>query len=89
MLLLRPVEEAEGPYDAGYLPRLAMTFHPVEEPITEPVAKLGGEPLWLDEPCWPVHPRTAEPLDFIGQFPVPMGPGDERRMAYLFLSYED
>ncbi|MEU8645251.1 MULTISPECIES: hypothetical protein [unclassified Streptomyces] len=44
MLLLRPVEEAEGPYDAGYLPRLAMTFHPVEEPITEPVAKLGGEP---------------------------------------------
>ncbi|MCX4915318.1 hypothetical protein [Streptomyces sp. NBC_00687] len=21
-----------------------MTFHPVEEPITEPVAKLGGEP---------------------------------------------
>ncbi|MFJ9132208.1 hypothetical protein ACIRRT_03980 [Streptomyces sp. NPDC102256] len=67
MLLLRPVEEAEGPYDAGYLTRLAMTFHPVEEPITEPVAELGGEPLWLDEPCWPVHPRTVEPLDFIGQ----------------------
>ncbi|MDI9889288.1 hypothetical protein QMZ92_34445 [Streptomyces sp. HNM0645] len=89
MLLPRPVSEAEGPYDAGYLPRLEMTFHAVEEPITEPVAKLGGDPVWLDEPCWPVHPGTREPLDFIGQFPVPTEPGEERRMAYLFLSYND
>ncbi|MBL3671139.1 hypothetical protein JL475_35465 [Streptomyces sp. M2CJ-2] len=89
MLLPRPAEGAEGPYDAGYLPWLEMTFHAVEEPITEPVAKLGGDPVWLDEPCWPVHPGTGEPLDFIGQFPVPAEPGEERRMAYLFLSYDD
>jgi hypothetical protein len=89
MLLPRPVERAEGPYDAGYLPRLEMTFHAVEEPITEPVAKLGGDPVWLGEPCWPMHPSTGEPLDFIGQFPVPAEPGEERRMAYLFLSYND
>ncbi|MFJ7293882.1 hypothetical protein [Streptomyces collinus] len=89
MLLPRPVERAEGPYDAGYLPRLEMTFRPVEEPITEPAAKLGGDPVWLDEPCWPLHPGTGEPLDFIGQFPVPAEPGEERRMAYLFLSYDD
>lgn len=89
MLLPRPVEGAEGPHDAGYLPRLQMTFHPVEEPITEPVAKLGGDPVWLGEPCWPVHPDTGEPLDFIGQFPVPAEAGELRRMAYLFLSYDD
>ncbi|MFD9328210.1 hypothetical protein [Streptomyces sp. NPDC060065] len=89
MLLPRPVEGAEGPYDAGYLPRLEMTFHPVEEPITEPIAKMGGDPVWMDEPCLPVHPSTAEPLDFVGQFPVPVEPGEERRMAYLFLSYDD
>ncbi|WP_235454093.1 hypothetical protein [Streptomyces olivochromogenes] len=89
MLVARPVEEAEGPYDAGYLPRLQMSFHPVEGPVTEPVAKLGGDPVWLAEPCWPVHPETQEPLDFIGQFPVPAEPGEEQRMAYLFLSYDD
>lgn len=89
MLLPRPVEGAEGPYDAGYLPRLEMKVHAVEEPITEPVAKLGGDPIWLDKPCWPVHPTTREPLDFIGQFPVPAEPSEERRMAYLFLSYDD
>ncbi|WP_328678329.1 hypothetical protein OG905_28460 [Streptomyces sp. NBC_00322] len=44
MLLSRPVAEAEGPYDAGYLPRLQMSFQPAEEPITQPVAKLGGDP---------------------------------------------
>ncbi|MEU4088699.1 hypothetical protein [Streptomyces aureus] len=89
MLLPRPVEGVEGPYDAAFLPRLEMTFHPVEEPAVEPIGKLGGEPVWLDEPCWPVHPSSAEPLDFIGQFPIPGEPGEERRLAYLFLSYDD
>jgi len=87
MLLPQPVEGAEGPYDAAYLPRLEMSFRPAEEPITEPVAKLGGEPVWLGEPCWPVVPGTGEPLDLVGQFSVPGEPGEERRLAYLFLSY--
>ncbi|MFF5974411.1 hypothetical protein ACFY7C_23090 [Streptomyces sp. NPDC012769] len=60
-----------------------------EKAITEPVAKLGGDPAWLEEPCRPLHPRTGEPLDFIAQIPVPVGPADGFRMAYLFLSYED
>ncbi|MGW1071128.1 hypothetical protein ACWD4F_42360 [Streptomyces aureus] len=89
MLLPRPVEGVAGPYDAAYLPRLEMTFRPVEEPAVEPIGKLGGEPVWLDEPCWPVHPGSAEPLDFIGQFPIPGEPGEERRWAYLFLSFDD
>ncbi|MFE5594787.1 hypothetical protein [Streptomyces sp. NPDC056549] len=64
-------------------------MHPADEAVTEPVAKLGGDPVWLEEPCWPLNPHTGEPLDFIGQIPVPVGLGDELRMAYLFLSYED
>ncbi|GAB7109950.1 hypothetical protein JCM4814A_82650 [Streptomyces phaeofaciens JCM 4814] len=45
-----------------------MTFHAVTKPIAEPGPKVGGDPVWLGEPSWPVHPGTGEPLDFIGQF---------------------
>ncbi len=69
VLLPQPVEGAEGPYDAGYLPRFEVTFHPAEEPITEPSAKLGGDAVWLGEPCWPVDPGAGEPVDFIGHGP--------------------
>ncbi|MFE6872562.1 hypothetical protein ACFVFS_39215 [Kitasatospora sp. NPDC057692] len=78
----RPSAGARGPYDAAFLPRLTLTLRAADEPITAPVAKLGGEPVWLEEPCWPVDPVTGHPLVFIGQFPVP---GDELRLAYLFI----
>jgi hypothetical protein len=84
-MISRPVEQVEGPYDAAFLPRLQMGFEPVKQSITEPVAKLGGEPVWLSEPSWPIHPQSHEPLVFIGQFPIP---GDEIRLAYLFLHEE-
>ncbi|MGW6949137.1 hypothetical protein [Streptomyces xanthophaeus] len=89
MNLQHPVPGAEGPDDAAYLPRLDMRLVPAGTPITAPVAKLGGAPVWLGEPSWPVAPGTGIPLDFIGQFPVPGEPGEQPRMAYLFLSYED
>ncbi|MER5962677.1 hypothetical protein [Streptomyces sp. NPDC002057] len=85
----QPNDGATGPYDAAYLPRVEMGLRQADEAVTEPVAKLGGDPVWLEGPCWPLSPRTGEPLDFIGQIPVPVGPGDEPAMAYLFLSYED
>ncbi|MGW7106499.1 hypothetical protein ACWGHU_10085 [Streptomyces xanthophaeus] len=78
--------QAAGPYDAAFLPRLRMSFRVAREPVTEPVSKFGGRPVWLDGPAWPVHPRSGEPLVFIGQFRVP---GDEVRLAYLFLHEED
>ncbi|WP_153453765.1 hypothetical protein [Streptomyces smaragdinus] len=81
-MLTQPTGQAQGPYDAAFLPRLQMTLRPADEPVTEPVAKFGGQPVWLDEPAWPVNPRTEEPLVFIGQFRVP---GEEVRLAYLFL----
>ncbi|MGW6706075.1 hypothetical protein ACWGDE_14455 [Streptomyces sp. NPDC054956] len=84
-----PVGDVEGPDDAAYLPRLEMSLRPADAPVTEPVAKFGGAPVWLAEPSWPLHPRTGEPLDFVGQFPVPAEPGEELRLAYLFLAYDD
>ncbi|MEV7526572.1 hypothetical protein [Streptomyces sp. NPDC091371] len=80
-----PTGLAEGPYDAAFLPRLQMSFRAAQEPVTEPVSKFGGQPVWLEEPAWPVHPQTGEPLVFIAQFRVP---GDEVRLAYLFLHEE-
>ncbi|MFB6562894.1 hypothetical protein ACFCYH_29045 [Streptomyces sp. NPDC056400] len=80
-----PTGRAAGPYDAAFLPRLRMSFRAAREPVTEPVSKFGGQPVWLDGPAWPVHPRTSEPLVFVGQFRVP---GDEVRLAYLFLHEE-
>ncbi|MFJ9642254.1 hypothetical protein [Streptomyces sp. NPDC101206] len=65
-----------------------MTLRPAAAPVTAPVAKPGGTPVWLGEPCWPVSPSTGEPLDLIGQFPVPGEPGDTPRLAYLFLAYD-
>ncbi|WBP90938.1 hypothetical protein [Kitasatospora cathayae] len=81
-----PTGTATGPHDAAFLPRLELSPRPAEQPITEPVPKLGGEPCWLAEPTWPLSPGTGEPLVFIGQFPVP---GEGSRLAYLFLEEDD
>ncbi|MFD5316968.1 hypothetical protein [Streptomyces sp. NPDC127098] len=85
-MIQRPTNHAESPYDAAFLPRLRMGFRAPAGPVGEPVSKFGGQPVWLDEPTWPVHPRTREPLVFIGQFRVP---GEELRLAYLFLHEDD
>ncbi|MFG3142404.1 hypothetical protein ACGFZA_40125 [Streptomyces sp. NPDC048211] len=85
-MITRPTGQADGPYDAAFLPRRRIVLRAPGRPITDPVAKLGGEPVWLSEPTWPVDPRTKVPLVFIGQFPIL---GDELRLAYLFLHEED
>ncbi|MFC8717895.1 hypothetical protein [Kitasatospora sp. NPDC057198] len=84
-MIARPTGRADGPYDAAFLPRQQMILTAAEQPIVTPVAKFGGEPVWLSEPAWPVHPTSGEPLVFIGQFPVP---GPQLRLAYLFLHEE-
>ncbi|WP_329259758.1 hypothetical protein OG417_23170 [Actinoallomurus sp. NBC_01490] len=64
-------------------PRSRMAFRPATAPIREPVAKLGGQPVWLDRPCWPVSRELGTPMMFAGQFPIP---GEEQAMAYLFVT---
>ncbi|MFH8381336.1 hypothetical protein ACH4E7_10380 [Kitasatospora sp. NPDC018058] len=81
-----PTGTATGPHDAAFLPRLELSPRRAGQPITAPVPKLGGRPCWLAEPAWPLSPTTGEPLVFIGQFPVP---GEESRLAYLFLAADD
>ncbi|MFJ8015845.1 hypothetical protein [Streptomyces sp. NPDC096339] len=85
-MISRATGLAEGPYDEAFLPRLQMSLRAPDGPVTEPVSKFGGQPVWLEEPAWPVHPTTGEPLVFIAQFRVP---GDEVRLAYLFLEEDD
>jgi len=73
-------------YKAKYL-----TFHEVTEPITEPVTKFGGNPVWLTEPQWPVDAVTGEPMLFVGQVEVdPSLFGEPTgRLAYLFVPSSD
>jgi hypothetical protein len=60
-----------------------MTFRPAASPVRDPVAKLGGQPLWLDRPCWPSSAALKVPMMFVGQFPIP---GNDVRLAYLFVT---
>lgn len=75
-----------GPYGAGVTPRLAIETTPSPEPITTPDTKLGGQPVWLAEPTWPLDRESGEPMRFIGQFRIP---GQTVRLAYLFITDED
>ncbi|WP_238547119.1 hypothetical protein [Actinoplanes friuliensis] len=83
---LRRSSSAAGPFDAWLAPRSELTWRPAPEPVTGPVAKLGGQPVWLDEPFWPVSATSGEPMTFAGQFPLP---GPDVRLAYLFLTQDE
>jgi hypothetical protein len=63
-----------------------MQLRTVSVPIHAPVAKLGGQPVWLETPTWPLSRVLNTPMMFVGQFPVP---GDPRRLAYLFVTDDD
>jgi hypothetical protein len=54
-----------------------------DAPILEPVTKLGGQPAWVDKPQWPLSAALRTPMTFLGQFRLP---GEEVRMAYLFMT---
>ncbi len=63
-------------------------FVEVDAPITEPVTKLGGQPVWLGEPQWPLGRELGRQMRFICQVAldpellgVPSG-----KMAYLFMT---
>ncbi len=75
-----------GPTDAWLKPRLQMSFRPAAAPIRDVVAKLGGQPVWLDEPFWPTSQAFGTPMTFVGQFPIS---GPEPRMTYLFVTEDE
>jgi uncharacterized protein YwqG len=68
--------------------KYTVSFHPTSAPITEPVTKFGGQPVWLTEPEWPLSKETGEPMRFIGQVALysEIFDGVEGKMAYIFMS---
>lgn len=68
-----------------------VSFHEAGAPITDPVTKFGGQPVWLGEPQWPLSRATGHPMRFICQialdpdlFGTILG-----RMAYVFMTDEE
>jgi Domain of unknown function (DUF1963) len=65
-------------------------FIEADAPITDPVTKFGGQPVWLERPEWPLSKELGRQMQFVCQIaldPVVFGvpPG---RMAYLFITGE-
>jgi hypothetical protein len=66
-------------------------FQEVTSPITTPVTKFGGQPVWVAEPQWPLSRQTGNPMRFICQIALDrvLFPGTEAQMAYLFMTEEE
>ncbi|MFJ6083583.1 hypothetical protein ACIQI8_19505 [Streptomyces sp. NPDC092369] len=54
---------------------------PAEGAVRDAVTKVGGQPVWLAEPQWPLSRGTGRPMEFLGQFALAGG-----RLAYLFMT---
>jgi uncharacterized protein YwqG len=61
---------------------------PAEQPITEFVSKLGGQPNWLNVPEWPLSAELGTPMRFIGQIKIDkeLFPESKAEMAYIFMT---
>jgi hypothetical protein len=66
-------------------------FVEADAPITDPVTKFGGQPIWIEEPQWPLSHETGEQMQFICQVEVsPELFGEESgRVAYLFMTGDE
>lgn len=58
-----------------------LVFVPADGAVREAVTKVGGQPVWLEEPQWPLSRRTGRPMEFLGQFALAGG-----RLACLFMT---
>ena len=63
-------------------------FVEAKHPITEPVTKFGGQPVWIDEPQWPISKELGKPMQFICQIKIDPALFGEcpAQMAYLFMT---
>ncbi len=71
------------------VPKLSIrSYHRLAAPIRQPITKFGGQPVWLDEPTWPISSGWGTPMRFVCQIrldPLLFGNG-LAKMAYLFLT---
>jgi len=66
----------------------SLSFKPSGAPCKDAVTKFGGQPVWLQEPQWPLSASTGEQMKFICQivlYPEIFGQVSGR-MAYLFMT---
>ncbi len=68
--------------------KYGVEFVEVDSPITEPVVKFGGQPVWVSEPRWPLSRTTGEQMQFVCQIPLDLEAldGPSGGMAYVFIS---
>ena len=80
---LEPPEPYRAPPDPRRtVPRWSFELEAVDIPISAPVSKFGGQPVWIGEPTWP-QAVDGGPATFMAQFTIP---GTDW-MAYLFLDF--
>ncbi|MCX5344924.1 hypothetical protein [Streptomyces atratus] len=58
-----------------------LAFTPAGHRVGTAVTKIGGQPVWLEQPAWPLSRSSGEPMQFLGQFALSGG-----RLAYLFMA---
>jgi hypothetical protein len=72
------------------VPKYEIEFVEADAPITEPVTKFGGQPVWIGEPEWPLSCSTGEQMQFVCQIaldPEVFG-GPPGRMPCVFVTGE-
>jgi hypothetical protein len=58
-----------------------------QTPVIEPITKFGGQPVWINEPTWPLVFETGEKMSFMGQIALEdsIFPNSNGIMAYVFI----
>ena len=87
---LEPALDRDWVAAAFPAPRLSITVYRASaSPVTDPVTKFGGQPVWLARPQWPLsrgHPERR--MQFVCQVAIPDFLGvATARMAYLFVTH--
>ena len=69
----------------------SLRFKKTKTTITEPVTKFGGQPIWIEEPQWPISKSTEKPMKFIGQIAIDesLFGVSKARMAYIFYAGDE
>jgi uncharacterized protein YwqG len=68
--------------------RATIELDEVKQPIREAVTKFGGQPVWVEEPQWPLSRESGEPMRFICQIRLDedLFGATAARMAYVFMT---
>jgi len=68
--------------------KYVLRYHEAPTPIRTLTTKFGGQPVWLEEPSWPLSRAYGTPMQFICQIALPAEflAAEGARMVYLFVT---